>query len=64
MRCYFMKDGRISGVEFLTKNADAERVEEAREIFHRLGKAKGADGFEVWDGARFVYRFPEAEPRP
>jgi hypothetical protein len=34
--------------------------------FKRLFVTKGldyhADGFEVWDGARFVYQFPQAPP--
>jgi hypothetical protein len=62
MRCYFMKDGHIAGVEYLTQTNDEGRVSEARQIFNAKGKPRGADGFEVWDGPRFIYRYPENEP--
>ena len=35
---------------------------EARALFADKGEPAGADGFEVWDGKRFVYRFPEDPP--
>ena len=59
MRCYFMKDGHIAGVEYLIQTDDEERVSEAHKIFNTKGKPRGADGFEVWDGPRFIYRYPE-----
>jgi hypothetical protein len=59
MRCYFMKRGHIAAVEFLTRDTDQERIVESRELFEKKGKPRGAEGFEVWDGPRFVYRFPE-----
>jgi hypothetical protein len=54
-----MKDCHITGVEFLKADEDAERITEAHKLFETEGKTKGADGFEVWDGARFLYRYPE-----
>ena len=59
LRCFFMKNGRISAVEFLTAADDGARVAEARQLFEIKGREIGADGFEVWDGARFVARFPD-----
>ena len=59
MRCYFMRDGHIMAVEPLDQTDDAGRIARARELFEGKGRRDGADGFEVWDGARFVYRFPE-----
>ena len=64
MRCYFKTGARITSVEFLTRSDDAERIAEATALFASKGKASGADGFEVWDGKRFVYRFPEDPPEP
>jgi hypothetical protein len=59
MRCYFKKGARITSVEFLTGSDDEARIAEARTLFAEKGTPAGADGFEVWDGKRFVYRFPE-----
>jgi hypothetical protein len=59
MRCYFMRDGHIAAVELLSANTDDGRIAEARELFNAKGKPRGAEGFEVWDGSRFVYRFRE-----
>jgi hypothetical protein len=59
MRCYFMKDGRIASVVFLGASTDDARVTEAKKSFAANRSKYHADGFEVWDGARFVYRFPE-----
>jgi len=60
MRCFFMRNGHIAGVEELpTDLDDAAAVRMARELFGRE-KAKGAyDGFEVWRLARFIYRWTE-----
>lgn len=59
MRCYFMRGGHIAAVENLTKTDDEGRITEARELYLMNGKPRGADGFEVWDGPRFLYRSPE-----
>lgn len=60
MRCYLMREGHIEAVEFLSSTDDAGRIEEARLAFESRGPKYRADGFEVWDGGRFVYRFPES----
>lgn len=59
MRVYFMQAGRIRAVEFLTSDTDEARIAEARKLFGSSDKARDADGFEVWDGGRFIYRYPE-----
>ncbi len=59
MRCYFMKNGHIAGVEFLNETTDEARIAKARELFTARAQSQSADGFEVWDGPRFLYRFPE-----
>ena len=61
MRCYFKKGARIMAVEFLTRTEDRERIAEAAALFAARGQPNGADGYEVWDGARFVYCFPEID---
>ena len=62
MRCFYMVGRRIAGVEFLTKEDDAGRIAEATRHFETIGRAKfRADGFEVWDRDRFVYRYPPIE---
>lgn len=59
MRCYFLKQGRIAAVELLSQTTDEGRIAEARELFTLKGVPRGAEGFEVWDRARFIYRYPE-----
>lgn len=61
MRCYFVRDGRIQSVETLTAPDRAARIVEAHTLFRTLGQARMAEGFEVWDSSRCVYRFPQAE---
>lgn len=58
MRCYFIKGGHIAGVEYLTQEADTDLILEAAGLFEDKGKPRGAEGFEVWVGPRFVYCFP------
>ena len=62
MRCYFLKDGRIAAVELLSADTDEGRIAEARDLFNVKGLPRGAEGFEVWDQGRFVYRYPEIQP--
>ena len=68
MRCYFMKDGHITAVEFLIDGNDEDRIRQAKQLFEEKGKLAGAEGFEVWDGPRFVFRYPpdlkSPPPRP
>ena len=61
MRCYLMRGGRIEGVTFLKSAPDDALIAEAKDIFaQRLGQ--NFDGFEVWDGTRFVYRSDRSSP--
>jgi len=52
-----MKNGRICAVEHLHQASDDKRIAESMELFQTKGLAIGAEGFEVWDQTRFVYRF-------
>lgn len=61
MRCYLIKGGHIAAVEYLTKEEDSDLIAEAREVFETKGRPRGAQGFEVWVGRRFVYRDPPEE---
>lgn len=56
MRCFYIADGRIAGVEFLEPGTDEELIHQARNLF-QVNAAKGYQGFEVWDGKRFVHRY-------
>lgn len=56
MRCYFMRDGHIRAVEVLTDASDVGAIAQALVLF-KEHEDKYA-GFEIWDCARFVYRFP------
>ena len=58
MRCYFMRDGHIAGVELLDVNSDEEAIEKSKALFEER-KSK-FEGFEVWDRAR---RFADGPPR-
>ncbi len=61
MRCYFMQDGHITAVEVLTQADDAGLIEQSRTAFDRLRETERCQGFEVWDGKRRIYRYPEDE---
>jgi hypothetical protein len=59
MRCYFMHEGVVEGVEELGDIADADAVRLARELLAEPliwqgGLPPGA--FEIWDGGRLVHR--------
>jgi hypothetical protein len=58
MRCYLMRDGHIAAVELLSSSTDETRIAEAREIFESNQSTRQFDGYEVWEGARFIYRWP------
>ena len=64
MRCYFMRGDTIEGVTFLKSAPDQELIRQARTLFVARAKAEQFDGFEVWDGNRFVYREYAADERP
>jgi hypothetical protein len=58
MRCYLMQNGHIRAVEFLTPGPDESLIEQGKS--HFASKSLDAfEGFEVWDGARRVYVYPE-----
>ncbi len=57
MRCYFMRSSHIVDVEVLDVTDDTKTVEQAAKHF-ATRQADKFDGFEVWDRARFIHRFP------
>ena len=59
-----MKRGHIAAVEYLTETTDHARIARGLELFEAKGLPHGADGFEVWDGPRFIYRWPEDSNHP
>jgi hypothetical protein len=63
MRCYFLRGGRIAGVEILPPGlSDEDAVARAHAL---ASKRKGPfDGLEVWDGARFIFRRSPATDPP
>ena len=63
MRCYFLRGGRIAGVEILPLGlSDEDAIARAHTL---SSKRKGPfDGFEVWDRARFVFRRPPSAGTP
>lgn len=56
MRCYFTRGNRIEGVTFLKTAPDEELIRQARTLFLAREKTDQFDGFEVWEGTRFIYR--------
>ena len=59
MRCFFIKDGHVTGVHFLDKDTDVGLLAQAQKAFFTRVGHSSLDGFEIWEGARFVARFPE-----
>ena len=55
MQCYFLRDGRLAGVEMLPPGfSDGDAIARARIL---SCKRKGPpDGLEVWDHGRMVFR--------
>jgi len=60
MRCYLFRSGHIAAVETLKDGSDEALIEQARALFEK--RERDYQGFEVWDCARFVYRYPELPP--
>jgi hypothetical protein len=54
MRCYFLIDGHIAGIEMLTGLSDRDAISKARLLFSE-GRIP-FDSYEVWDQTRFVFR--------
>ena len=59
MRCYFLKGGHIAAVEQLEQASDQECIAYCQKLFDLNGKPRGADAYEIWDGPRFICRYPE-----
>ena len=64
MRCYFMRGNRIEGVTFLKTARDQDLIREARTLFLARAKTEEFDGFEVWEGDRFIHREHTSDERP
>jgi hypothetical protein len=62
MRCDFMRDGLICAVEFRKEPSHELRGAESLKLFAGTNHDHRADGFEVWDGARFIDRHPANFP--
>ena len=59
MRCFLMRGGHIESVELLEPGSDEDLIVQGR-MWFEVRKAEGRfDGFEVWDGARRLYTYPE-----
>ena len=58
MRCYFMRDGHIEAVEELPGLSDEEATAKAHALFSE--RRHFFEGFELWDRARVLIRYPEA----
>ncbi len=58
-RCYLTNNGKIETVEALDVATDEQAVREAEQVFR--GRSEQFSGFEVWQLARFVHRFPPSE---
>lgn len=61
MRCYLVRKGHIAAVEVVDGASDEAVIQQARTVFE--DRKAEYEGFEVWDGARFVHRYPELPPR-
>lgn len=57
MRCFFMRDGRISAVQILKPDSDEGAIAQGMELFDTWHRER-FDGFEIWEQARFIYRYP------
>ena len=58
-RCYLTNNGKIETVEALDVATDEQAVREAERVFH--DREQQYSGFEVWQRARFIHRFPPSE---
>jgi hypothetical protein len=58
MRCYFLRDGHLAGVEMLPPGfSDEDAIARAHIL---SSKRKGPlDGFEVWERGRAIVRHPD-----
>jgi hypothetical protein len=58
-----MDGGHIRAVHFLKPGPDKDMIAEAKREFKKRTE-EGFDGFEVWDLARFIYRYPPDSEKP
>jgi hypothetical protein len=58
-RCYLTNNGKIETVETLDVATDEQAVREAEKVFR--DREQQYSGFEVWQRARFIHRFPPGE---
>jgi hypothetical protein len=60
MQCYFLRNGRLAGVEMLPPGfSDRDAIARALIL---SSKRKGLlDGLEVWDRGRAVFRHPDPD---
>ncbi len=56
MRCYFLKNGVIRGVEVVHAVSDEVAVEEAMRLYEKRKDEFG--GIELWHGTRLVHQHP------
>jgi hypothetical protein len=61
--CYFLRDGCIAGVQTLPSGlSDEDGIARAHILF---SKRKGLfDGFEIWDGGRVAFSYPDQAKKP
>ena len=59
MRCYFLRNSRIEGVELLTPGPDEALIQQAKALFQASAN-QNYDSFEVWEARRLVYRSSDA----
>ena len=55
MRCYFLRNNKIEGVELLSLGPDEALIQQAKALFQAHAN-QNYDGFEVWEARRLVYR--------
>ena len=60
---HFIRDGCIAAVEMLRSGlSDGDEIERAHILF---SKRKGQfDGFEIWDGGRVAFSYPDSAKKP
>lgn len=64
MRCFFISKGHVGYVAFLHLGTDEALIAQASGLFKAKREELNAEGFEVWDKSRFVYRYPETHAQP
>jgi hypothetical protein len=57
MRCSFIRGGHVAGFEELSELSDQDATAKAHALFSE--RAHLFEGFELWDRARVVTRYPE-----